>query len=53
MSKSETDKRIERGTRKIIEDELRAAQLYLGRPGSQSRGNGPVYKRLAKKEEQN
>jgi len=40
-SKSETDKRLARATKAMIERDLKAAQLYLGRPGSQSPGRPP------------
>ena len=43
MSESikERDKRLERATRQMIESAKQSAQLYLGTPGSQSRGRKP------------
>jgi len=35
------DKEIEKATRRMIETEMRKARLYLGAPGSQSRGRPP------------
>ena len=37
----ERDKRLEKATRKMIESAKQSAQLYLGTPGSQSRGRKP------------
>jgi hypothetical protein len=43
MSESieERDKRLEKATRRIIKQGLESARLYLGAPGSRSRGRPP------------
>lgn len=35
------DKDLEKATRRMIEEERKRAELYLGPPGSQSRGRPP------------
>lgn len=41
-------KHIERQTAKIIEAEMHHVRVWLGAPGSLSRGTGPAHKAIAR-----